>query len=271
MAKTAADAMRADAKLDPVFARALREALFWLLMALALLMLIALASFDASDRSFSYTGEPGQISNLIGPLGARLADVLFMLFGWPAFLFPAAIGFSAWTGLKRARANRDRGGPLSPCASSESLLRSRRVAGLQRFTSLAARCRPVPAASSAASSARVSRRSLRSSAPRSCCSQSGSPACSFTPGSRGSRSWTISDTGSSRAPPGCAGASRRRATTRWAGNRARRARLRCAKCRSVPRTHTAAYRPACAAGGGGTEQACREGKAGPAFRKAAVT
>ena len=101
MAKTAADAMRAGAKLDPVFARALREALFWLLMALALVMLIALASFDASDRSFSYTGEPGQVSNLIGPLGAWLASAFFMLFGWPAFLFPIAISFSAWTGLKR--------------------------------------------------------------------------------------------------------------------------------------------------------------------------
>ena len=102
MAKSAAEAIRPDAKLDPVFARALREGLFWLLAALALVLLIALASFDASDRSFSYTGEPGQVSNLIGPLGAWLASALFLLFGWPAYLFPIAIAFSAWTGLKRA-------------------------------------------------------------------------------------------------------------------------------------------------------------------------
>ena len=101
MAKSAAEAIGPTAKLDPVFARALREALFWLLAALALVLLIALASFDASDRSFSYTGEPGQVSNLIGPLGAWLASALFLLFGWPAFLFPVAIAFSAWTGLKR--------------------------------------------------------------------------------------------------------------------------------------------------------------------------
>ena len=101
MSKTAADAMRANAKLDPVFARALREALFWLLLALALVMLISLASFDSFDRSFSYTGEPGQVSNLIGPLGARLSDTLFLFFGWPAYLFPVAIAYSAWTGLKR--------------------------------------------------------------------------------------------------------------------------------------------------------------------------
>jgi len=101
VAKSAAEAIGANAKLDPVFARALREALFWLLAGLALVLLIALASFDASDRSFSYTGEPGQVSNLIGPLGAWLASALFLLFGWPAFLFPVAIAFSAWTGLKR--------------------------------------------------------------------------------------------------------------------------------------------------------------------------
>ena len=102
MAKTAADAIGPDAKLDPVFARALREALFWLLAALALVLLIALASFDQADRSFSYTGEPGQVSNLIGPLGAWVASALYLLFGWPAFLFPLAIAFSAWVGLKRA-------------------------------------------------------------------------------------------------------------------------------------------------------------------------
>jgi S-DNA-T family DNA segregation ATPase FtsK/SpoIIIE len=102
VAKSAAEALGPDAKLDPVFARALREALFWLLAALALVLFIALASFDPADRSFSYTGEPGRVSNLIGPLGAWLASALYLLFGWPAFLFPVAIAFSAWVGLKRA-------------------------------------------------------------------------------------------------------------------------------------------------------------------------
>ncbi|HEY7739328.1 MAG TPA: DNA translocase FtsK 4TM domain-containing protein, partial [Steroidobacteraceae bacterium] len=102
MAKSAADAARPDAKLDPVFARALRETAFWLLAALALVILIALSSYDAYDRSFSYTGEPGQVGNLIGPAGAWIAGLLLLLFGWPAYLFPVAIAFCAWIGLKRA-------------------------------------------------------------------------------------------------------------------------------------------------------------------------
>jgi len=102
VAKSSTDAANAGAKLDPVFAHALREAAFWLLAALALVLLIALASYDAYDPSFSYTGEPGQVGNLIGPLGAWIAGMLLMLFGWPAFLFPVAIAFSAWLGLKRA-------------------------------------------------------------------------------------------------------------------------------------------------------------------------
>ncbi len=91
----------ADVKLDPVYARALREAAFWLLAALSLVLLIALTSYDSHDPSFTYTGEPGEVGNLIGPFGAEVAGWLLMLFGWPAYLFPVVIAFSAWNGLKR--------------------------------------------------------------------------------------------------------------------------------------------------------------------------
>ena len=109
MAKTAAEAIGPDAKLDPVFARALREAIFWLLAALALVLFISLASFDAGDRSPIYTGEPGQVGNLIGPFGAWIASVLLLIFGWPAFLFPVAIAYSAWAGLKRVPGEKGHG------------------------------------------------------------------------------------------------------------------------------------------------------------------
>ncbi len=91
----------ADVKLDPVFARALRQALFFLLAAFALVLLIALSSYDRSDPSYSFTGEPGAVGNLIGTLGAHVADLLLLAFGWPAYLFPFVIAFSAWVGLMR--------------------------------------------------------------------------------------------------------------------------------------------------------------------------
>ena len=58
MAKSAAEAISQGAKLDPVFARALREALFWLLAALALVLFIALASFDPAAATLSAADTP---------------------------------------------------------------------------------------------------------------------------------------------------------------------------------------------------------------------
>jgi S-DNA-T family DNA segregation ATPase FtsK/SpoIIIE len=101
LSRAAADPQDESRPLEPAVVRGLREAAFWLLAAVALVLALALASFDPSDRSFSYTGEPGRVGNLIGPFGAWLADLLFMLFGRPAFLFPVAIGFSAWVAFKQ--------------------------------------------------------------------------------------------------------------------------------------------------------------------------
>ncbi len=100
MVEAAAARGKTEAKLEPAAARGLREAAFWVLAACALVLLLALASFDPSDRSFSYTGEPGRVGNLIGPLGAWTADVLFMLFGLPAFIFPVALAYAGWVAFK---------------------------------------------------------------------------------------------------------------------------------------------------------------------------
>ncbi len=108
MPRAATDARDESRPLEPAVVRGLREGAFWVLAAVALVLALALASFDPSDRSFSYTGEPGRVGNLIGPLGAWVADVLFMLFGWPAFLFPLATGFSAWLAFKKAEVSEAR-------------------------------------------------------------------------------------------------------------------------------------------------------------------
>jgi len=86
--------------------RSLREGALWVFGALALIVLAALLSYDRNDPSFATTGEPGPISNVIGPFGAHLSGLLVLLFGAPAFLFPLMIGFAGWL-LYRDRSKDD--------------------------------------------------------------------------------------------------------------------------------------------------------------------
>jgi S-DNA-T family DNA segregation ATPase FtsK/SpoIIIE len=76
--------------------RALRESALFVLGALALILLVALLSFDPADPSFSTTGEPGPVANWIGPVGANIAGFLMWLFGRPAFLFPVMLALLGW-------------------------------------------------------------------------------------------------------------------------------------------------------------------------------
>ncbi len=76
---------------------AIREALLWVLGALAIIMLLALSTYTARDPGFSHTGDGGPVRNQIGAAGAWFADVCYSLFGMPAFLFPAMVIVAAWT------------------------------------------------------------------------------------------------------------------------------------------------------------------------------
>ncbi|HZF25209.1 MAG TPA: DNA translocase FtsK 4TM domain-containing protein [Steroidobacteraceae bacterium] len=76
--------------------RALRESALLLFGVLALILLAALATYDPHDPGFSFTGEPGRISNAIGPVGAWFADVLLFLFGRAAYLFPLMLALTGW-------------------------------------------------------------------------------------------------------------------------------------------------------------------------------
>ena len=84
-------------------ARGLRESALWIFGALALILFVALASYDRADPAFSSTGQDGPVTNLIGPFGAWLSDLFFVLFGGPAYLFPLMLGFAGWV-LYRERA-----------------------------------------------------------------------------------------------------------------------------------------------------------------------
>jgi DNA segregation ATPase FtsK/SpoIIIE, S-DNA-T family len=101
---------RAETKRDPsaesaVIARGLRESALWIFGALALILFVALASHDPSDAAFSSTGQHGPVENLIGPVGAWLSDLFFVLFGAPAYLFPLLLAVAGWS-LYRGQGDR---------------------------------------------------------------------------------------------------------------------------------------------------------------------
>ena len=96
---------RTESKTDAAsgVARGLRESALWVFGALGLILLVALTTYDSSDPGFSSTGQSGPITNLIGPFGAWLSDMFFVLFGGPAFLFPAMLAFAGWTLFQERR------------------------------------------------------------------------------------------------------------------------------------------------------------------------
>ncbi|MBV6417475.1 MAG: DNA translocase FtsK [Steroidobacteraceae bacterium] len=98
---------RQPSRFNAVVSRGLRESAVIIVAAVALVLLAALASYAPSDPGFSYTGTSGVVQNRIGPFGAWLADVLFFLFGRPAFLFPLMLGVAA-VALHRAPRGEER-------------------------------------------------------------------------------------------------------------------------------------------------------------------
>ena len=74
----------------------LREAALFVLGAVALYMMLALATYHASDPGWSHTGPINRVANAGGVAGAWIADVFLYLFGYLAYLFPVMVGYSAY-------------------------------------------------------------------------------------------------------------------------------------------------------------------------------
>jgi S-DNA-T family DNA segregation ATPase FtsK/SpoIIIE len=71
--------------------KGLREAAFWVLAGLSLILLLALLSYSPTDPGFSIAGGDETVTNRMGPAGAWFADVAFLLFGASAYLFPILV------------------------------------------------------------------------------------------------------------------------------------------------------------------------------------
>ncbi len=100
--------MRGRPQAQVPIAHAIREAALWVFGALALIMLVALLTYDPRDPGFSRTGNGDAIHNQIGAAGAWFADISYSIFGGPAFLFPAMVMLAGWLIFSM----RDSTGPL---------------------------------------------------------------------------------------------------------------------------------------------------------------
>ena len=74
----------------------LRTIALWSQIAVAGYFLLSLVFYHPEDPGWSHLGFQAQIQNLGGAWGAWFADLSLALFGYPAFLFPIAVSWSAY-------------------------------------------------------------------------------------------------------------------------------------------------------------------------------
>jgi S-DNA-T family DNA segregation ATPase FtsK/SpoIIIE len=97
MAETTYDRTKPQKRFTAAVSRGLRESAVIAIGVVALVVLVSLASYHRDDAAFSSTGVGDHgVRNRIGPLGALLSDILFFLFGRPAYLFPIMLGVACF-------------------------------------------------------------------------------------------------------------------------------------------------------------------------------
>jgi DNA segregation ATPase FtsK/SpoIIIE, S-DNA-T family len=69
----------------------IREVCLVGLGAAALFLLLAIVSYSPNDPGFSFSGNGGEIQNVVGSSGAYFADLVLYLFGWVAYVIPLAL------------------------------------------------------------------------------------------------------------------------------------------------------------------------------------
>jgi S-DNA-T family DNA segregation ATPase FtsK/SpoIIIE len=88
--------VKEPSKLSDNVVKTLREGALWVFIALALLLWFALFTYDPNDPGFTQAGGNAEIQNGIGRFGALVADLLFNLFGRPAYLFAVMVFYFGW-------------------------------------------------------------------------------------------------------------------------------------------------------------------------------
>lgn len=86
-------------------AKRVNEGSFILALACSLFVLLALSTYQSSDPGWSHSfNKKGEILNGGGQVGAYLADALYFLFGYFAYLLPIGSIYVAWRVLQEQRA-----------------------------------------------------------------------------------------------------------------------------------------------------------------------
>jgi DNA segregation ATPase FtsK/SpoIIIE, S-DNA-T family len=73
-----------------------REAVFLLITAVSIYLLVALFTYHAMDPGWSHSSSHAPIANAAGKAGAWLADFSLYALGYLAFIFPILITYAAW-------------------------------------------------------------------------------------------------------------------------------------------------------------------------------
>jgi S-DNA-T family DNA segregation ATPase FtsK/SpoIIIE len=84
----------------PTESRRLNEAMGFLFLAAGILVLLSFASFHPSDPSLNTVTGSSQTNNLIGPIGAYMADLFLQSFGLAAFAFPVLMFALGWRWIR---------------------------------------------------------------------------------------------------------------------------------------------------------------------------
>jgi S-DNA-T family DNA segregation ATPase FtsK/SpoIIIE len=74
----------------------IKEGLLLVMLALALYLLLALATYSPLDPGWSRTASDDNIANAVGASGAWIADVLLILLGYLAYLLPLMLAYRAF-------------------------------------------------------------------------------------------------------------------------------------------------------------------------------
>jgi len=92
-------------RLSEQVVKTLREGALWVFAAFALILWFALFTYDPADPGFTQASTTGEIQNGVGRVGALMADLLFTLFGRPAFLFTIMVFYFGWMIFREHKSN----------------------------------------------------------------------------------------------------------------------------------------------------------------------